>query len=87
VNIDGLVDLSDPLKTLGFLFVGEEPSPCSDAADANDDGEINVSDVIYTLNWLFLGDTAPPAPGPTDCGQDPTEDALSLCDYPQSLCE
>jgi hypothetical protein len=82
-NGDGGVDLSDPLATLGWLFLGEKPVACLDAADANDDGRIDIADPLSTLDYLFLGrGTVPPAPFPA-AGLDPTEDGMG-CLYGSS---
>ncbi|MBI4606958.1 MAG: hypothetical protein HY721_33765, partial [Planctomycetes bacterium] len=43
-NGDAKVDISDARHTLGYLFLGEGPPACYDAADAGDDGRIDVSD-------------------------------------------
>lgn len=78
-NGDGLVDISDALFDLFFLFQGIDGPPCMDAADADDTGEIDITDPVYILSFLFLGGTAPPAPGAEQPGSDPTDDALG-CD-------
>ncbi|HVR75105.1 MAG TPA: hypothetical protein VMT52_12265, partial [Planctomycetota bacterium] len=85
-NRDGAVDISDPIRVLGFLFLGGAGLPCPDAADSNDDGNIDLSDAVYTLHGLFLGGDPIPAPGPEACGLDPTEDSLSECEYPEEIC-
>ena len=73
-NDDGVLNVSDAVFTLSFLFIGDEQPECLAANDTNDDGAINITDVIRTLNFLFLGGTnAPPAPFP-DPGADPTPD-------------
>ena len=61
---NGAIEISDPVRTLGALFLGDPVPPCPDAEDANDDGEVNLSDAVYTLSFLFLGGPAPPAPFP-----------------------
>jgi myo-inositol-hexaphosphate 3-phosphohydrolase len=75
-NGDGGVDVSDPIFTLFYLFVGQSPPPCLKGADSNDDGEVQISDALHTLRFLFGGDAPPPAPYPT-CGADPTTDGLT----------
>ena len=75
-NDDGAVDISDPVTTLGVLFLGEGTFLCQDAADSNDDGQIDISDPIGTLGALFLKTGTIPFPGTRDCGDDPTEDAM-----------
>jgi glucose/arabinose dehydrogenase len=74
-NGDGVVDVSDPVATLEYLFLGREPLPCFDAADANDDGEIDISDPLAVLFSLFeeARKLPPPSDGP---GLDPTPDSL-----------
>ena len=77
-NDDALLDLSDAVVTLGYLFLGQWSGAkpiCLDAADANDDGGVDISDPIGLLQHLFVGGKAPPAPFP-DAGLDPTEDGL-----------
>jgi uncharacterized protein (DUF1800 family) len=73
-NTDGQVNLSDPIMTFNYLFVGSATATCLDAADANDDGTVNLSDGLFTLNALFTGGTPIPAPGTEVCGIDPTPD-------------
>jgi hypothetical protein len=73
-NDDAAVDLSDAVSTLGWLFLGDDPPSCLDAADANDDGLLDIADPVATLRALFEGDIALPSPsGP---GLDPTPDSL-----------
>ncbi len=80
VNLDGNLDLSDPVSTLLALFLGGEPGTCDDAGDANDDGRIDISDPLYLLTHLFLGGAAPSSPGMA-CGVDPTDDGLGCAGY------
>ena len=81
LNADGILDVSDPVTILAWLFLGNDIGFCPIAADGNDDGSLNVSDVIYILNAFFLGGLPPSAPWP-DCGPDPTPDLLRCYDYP-----
>jgi hypothetical protein len=76
-NQDGNVDISDGIKTLAIIFLGDAPLPCQDAMDGNDSGQIDIADAIYVFLYLFLGGREPPAPGPVSCGIDPTPDNLS----------
>jgi hypothetical protein len=78
-NDDGEVDISDPVATLAYLFLGSEDLGCLDAADADDSGEADISDAIYLLTFLFLGGPAPEEPF-LDCGPDPTIDDELTCD-------
>ncbi len=81
-NSDQVVDITDPITMLSFLFIGDTPITCMDAADANDDGLVDITDPITALSFLFLGTIEIPAPGVVECGPDPTEDDLADCDYP-----
>ncbi|MEM7233659.1 MAG: acetylxylan esterase [Planctomycetota bacterium] len=83
-NCDPVFDISDPVSTLGWLFVGGAEPCCIDAADSNDDGEVNITDAVVSLSFLFLG-AAPPAPPFRECGEDPTPDNLSCLSY--SACD
>jgi subtilisin-like proprotein convertase family protein len=78
-NADGAVGITDAVVTLNALFRGAPWPACADAADADDDGSVSLTDAVYTLRYLFLSGSVPPAPGPSECGADPTEDALT-CD-------
>ena len=62
-NGDGIFDISDPVHTLGYLFLGSAPPPCLEAADANATREINIADAVYGLQHLF-GENGPPPPPP-----------------------
>ncbi len=54
-NSDKVVDISDAVFILGYLFgKGAVPS-CLDQADSNDDGRVDISDPIVVLGTLFLG--------------------------------
>ena len=83
-NGDAEVDLSDALRTLGYLFLGAVAPDCPDAADANDDARLDISDAVGTLGFLFLGSAPLPPPGPIECGPDPTGDGLGECEGPCS---
>jgi polyhydroxybutyrate depolymerase len=62
---DGLV-MTDAIRILGFLFLGDPESiGCKDAADADDNGAVDISDGIYILSFLFTGGPPPHAPYPS----------------------
>ena len=73
-NADGIVNVADAVRTLGFLFLAETVD-CLDAADVGDDGNVNIADAVALLSTLFSS-SGPPAPPYPDCGFDPTGDAL-----------
>ena len=85
-NADGVVDITDPLRTLVELFgVGSAPA-CEDAVDSNDDGAVNVTDPVFVLGYLFAKGVPIPPPGPLVCGNDPTSDDLTCLDYAAPDC-
>jgi len=73
-NRSGLVDLSDAITMLVYLFQGGTTT-CLDAHDSNDDGAVDLADIPYILGFLFLGGSPPPVPFP-ETGTDPTADDL-----------
>lgn len=85
-NADGDVNISDPVTTFEWLFLGGAAPDCLDAVDADADGATDISDGIFTLNFLFLGGAAPPAPGPEGCGYDYRENALGCVSYAPCIC-
>jgi len=84
VNGDAVVDISDAVYLLGWLFLGgPAPAPLCDTAgvgadcaadngDTNGDTELDISDVLYLLIWHFLGGPEPlpicAPPGPQPLG-------------------
>jgi hypothetical protein len=73
-NGDGEVNISDAVKALAALYLGDAPA-CADAVDADDDGVLGLGDPIRILEHLFVSAPSLPAPYPS-CGPDPTPDAL-----------
>lgn len=89
-NASGIVDLSDGIFTLNYLFTGGATPGCMDAADADDSGGSapDLTDAVFTFRFLFLGGEAPPPPGHLACGPDPTTigDTLDCAVYPPASC-
>jgi hypothetical protein len=81
VNGDGVLDISDGIALLAFLFQGATVVTCLDAADVNDDGTLDLSDAISIFGYLFMGAAAPHRPFVL-CGPDPTEDSLDCSSSP-----
>ena len=65
-EIEGFLDISDPVAVLGILFGGSgKVFPCGDGAtthaanvslvDWQPDGAIDLSDAVAGLSFLFLG--------------------------------
>jgi hypothetical protein len=77
-DTNSVVNISDPVLVLNFLFLGGTVPACLDGADANDDGTLDISDPAMTLSTLFLGAAPLPAPYPTP-GFDATADDPFTC--------
>ena len=75
VNNDSLLDISDAVGTLDYLFSGGLRISCLEAADFNNDRVIDITDPVACLNYLFIGGEPPAHPGPVEspCGEDPDE--------------
>jgi hypothetical protein len=71
VNEDGVIDISDAVTILAYLFYGGGAPRCMDAADVDDSGDHTLTDAVYLLNFLFLGGPIPNQPFPA-CGLDLT---------------
>ena len=74
--------MTDAIRILGWLFLGEPAPTCLDAADADNNGEVLINDPILILGFLFLGGPPPsePGPPPDPCGPD-DDDALGCVSY------
>jgi hypothetical protein len=58
-NGDGVIDISDVVYLINYLFIhGPAPVPLA-AGDATCDGVVDVSDVVYLINYLFVSGPAP----------------------------
>ena len=81
VDANGVVNVTDAIVLLGYLFRGEAAPGCPKAADADDDGRVNVRDAFSILTYLFAG--AGPLPEPFGvCSRDQTPDPLSCQSSP-----
>ena len=61
-NHDGIINVSDVVYLINYLF-GEGPQPDPyESGDATGDGKVNVLDIIYLINYLFLGGPPPCSP-------------------------
>jgi hypothetical protein len=78
---NGTTEITDPIKVLGYLFLGEAELPCLDAADVDDSGVLDLTDAVYSLLFQFVSGAQPASPFP-DCGIDPVIDALDCQSYP-----
>ena len=55
----GLINISDAVFLIAYIFGGgPAPNPLS-AGDANCDGSVNISDAVYLISYIFGGGPAP----------------------------
>ena len=58
-NADAIVDISDVVYLIAYIFSGgSAPSPLL-AGDANCDQTVDISDVVYLIAYIFSGGLAP----------------------------
>jgi hypothetical protein len=58
-NGDDIIDISDVVCLINYLFIGGPPPVPLAAGDCNRDTVVDVSDVVYLLNYLFVGGPPP----------------------------
>lgn len=59
VNGDGIIDVSDAVFIVNYLFQGGPPSNPPAAGDINGDCFIGLSDLVWLLNFLYRGGPPP----------------------------
>ncbi len=59
-NGDWLIDASDVVYLINYLYKAGDPPIPLDAGDANCDGEVTAADVVYLINYLFRDGDPPP---------------------------
>ena len=70
----GVLDITDAINLLGFIFLGTTPPICGDASDADNRGVLDITHALDALGFIFLGSfpMEETLPGPINCGPDPT---------------
>ncbi len=63
VTGDGLVDASDIIFLINYLFRAGPPPDPLEKGDVTNDGEVTASDVVYLISYLYRGG---PPPQPID---------------------
>jgi len=82
VDQNSIVNITDAIVGLNWLFRGSGEPSCPDTADTDDDGRAGLTDMIVIVNYLFRSGVEPAAPGPVTCGVDPTpDDQYTTCSY------
>jgi hypothetical protein len=88
-NDDAIVDISDAVCILNWLFLGGAAPGCLAVTDTNGDARADLSDAVYLLGHLFLGGPAPVEPYPA-CGTGSAEDYDDEqlgCETPPASCQ
>jgi hypothetical protein len=81
-SADSLLDLTDAVTTLGFLFLADPRSlSCEESADSDGNDRLEISDPVFLLDYLFLAGPEPGAPFPA-CGQGARDGRLSCAAFP-----
>ncbi len=72
-DADGVINITDAVSVLNFLFSGGPDTTCKETQDFDNDGAVVITDAVAILGFLFGSGPPPPAPGPTTepCGRDP----------------
>ncbi len=63
-NGDDVLDLSDPIGALSYLFASGASGDCPAAIDVDGSGTETIGDPILLLGYLFVAGSPPPAGGP-----------------------
>lgn len=59
-NGDGLINISDVVHLINYLFVAGSPAPDPfEAGDANCDWAVDIADAVYIISYLFIGGPPP----------------------------
>lgn len=69
-NSDAVVNVSDAVWIINYVFVGGGPPEPFKAGDSNCDETVNVSDAVWIINYVFMSGHAPcdtNADGIPDC--------------------
>ena len=81
VDANGIVDISDAIALLNFLFLGASAPDCARSADVNGTDEFELTDAVHLLLFLFRGGDRPSAPFPS-CGVGTSGGSLDCDAFP-----
>lgn len=62
VDMNGTINVSDPIKISNWLFSGGPEPLCLNQADADNSGSVGSTDVVYLYSFLFSGGPPPASP-------------------------
>ena len=58
-NADEMVNVSDAVHIINYVFIGGDPPDPLESGDVNCDGSCNVSDAVWIINYVFSGGNIP----------------------------
>jgi len=58
-NHDAVVDVSDAVAIINYVFVGGDPPSPMETGDCNCDATCDVSDAVWIINYVFVGGSKP----------------------------
>ncbi|MBN1420302.1 MAG: hypothetical protein JXP34_16095 [Planctomycetes bacterium] len=79
-NVDGKVDIADPIYTLSYVMGSGIQPRCLNAMDMNDSGAVDIADPCFMLEYLFRSGDPMPSPFPK-VGLDDTKPEVSCSAY------
>lgn len=56
---DCIINISDVVAIIRYIFAGGDPCNPQRAGDANCDGLVNITDAVYLINYIFSGGAPP----------------------------
>jgi putative hemolysin len=59
VNADGMIDVTDVVYLINYLYIDGPKPPALAAGDVDCDRAINATDVVYLVNYLYIHGPAP----------------------------
>jgi hypothetical protein len=58
-DLDGMVNVTDAIRILGYIFAGEQPIGNLMIGDTDCSNSVNISDAVQMINYVFGGGAAP----------------------------
>jgi len=58
-NADLVVNISDAVHIISYIFAGGEPPALLESGDADCSGSISISDAVMIIRYIFVGGNAP----------------------------
>ncbi len=58
-DIGDIIDISDLVYLVDYMFTGGPAPPCFEEADMNADGSLDIADLVYLVDYMFTGGPVP----------------------------